>query len=62
MRARHRLTEPVEVRFHKARLHLDRSRRALDNGHPLAAMFRIAQAIVNLQKIERRFDAADALL
>lgn len=57
MGARHRFTEPIDVRLHRAREHLDDSRRLIDSGEPQTALWHIMQAAINLQRVERRLDA-----
>lgn len=62
MRARHRLTDPVEVRLYRAREHIEHSRRLLGNGKPAVALWPLMRAFVDLRRAKERLDAADAVL
>ncbi len=62
MTARHRLTEPVEVRMHRAKQHLAEGQRLIDDGRHAIALWSIMQAIINLERAEARLDAPDAVL
>jgi len=46
----------VDVRLHRAREHLDEGRRLIDQGEPQTALWYIMQALINLQRVERRLD------
>lgn len=62
MVTRHRLTSPVDVRLHRAREHLAHGRRLIDEGEPQTALWYVMQAVINLQRVERKLDDPDALL
>lgn len=60
MSARHRLSDPVDVKLYAARSQLGFARESLDNDQPLAALFHLAYAMAKLKRIEEGLDAADA--
>lgn len=57
MTARHRSTEPVAVRMHKAKLALEQSRAQIDAGRPVVALWNIMQALLHLERAEVRLNA-----
>lgn len=58
MPTRNRFTDPIDVQLYKARIHLEIGRECLAEGNPLPALFRIAQAIVNLRRVEDKLDGS----
>lgn len=54
MATRHRFTEPIDVRLFKAKEHLADGRRYIDDGQHATALWSIMQAVINLQRIEKR--------
>lgn len=58
MSTRKRFTDPIDVQIYKARIHLEIGRECLAEGNPLPALFRIAQAIVNLRRVEDKLNGS----
>jgi hypothetical protein len=48
--------------LHRAREHLAHGRRLIDEGEPQTALWYVMQAVINLQRVERKLDDPDALL
>ncbi|KPL08936.1 hypothetical protein AMJ85_07480 [candidate division BRC1 bacterium SM23_51] len=60
-RTRKRFTEPIDVRLYYAEDRLAESRRQLDSGKPIVALYFIMQALLSLERVRTKIDA-DALL
>lgn len=56
MLTRHRPTEAIEYRLDRAREHLAASRRQIDAGRPVWALFNVMHAILNLQQARIALD------
>jgi hypothetical protein len=62
MKPRHRLSDPVEVRMYRARCNLEASGVALVDERPLAALFYVYCAMLDLKKAEAKLDGAEPVL
>lgn len=54
MATRKRFTDPVDVRLYAAQDHLAESRRWIDQGQQIHALWHIMHALLNLQRVEDR--------
>lgn len=61
MRPRHRSTQPIDVWMYRAREHLERAREQIDDGYSATALWSIMQAILNLERAERKLDHASVV-
>lgn len=56
MSARHRTTDAIQTRLESARRSLADSRRLIDRGMPIVALWRIMHALLQLQRVRERID------